>query len=329
MRITIVAPIGKVNTGNRMTARRWAKMLKSLGHRVQITPKLETADSGDQNVNDGNSNVHAPDILIALHARRSAKAIRDFRRQFPTRPIVLALTGTDLYNDIKSSKQAQHSLELADRMILLQPRGVNELPARLRKKCRVIFQSESPPTTIPKPIKRYFEVSVIGNLRPVKDPFRTAMAARKLPTDSRIRVVHIGAALTENMRKRAVNEMAINPRYQWIDSLPHAKTMQRLGRSRLMVLSSKLEGGAHVIGEAAVVKVPIVCSRISGSVGLLGEKHPGYFEVGDTQQLTHLLYRAETEACFLSALQRSSAAAARLFHPAMELNSLQRMIGEL
>lgn len=315
MHITIVAPVdSKLNTGNRMTARRWARMLKALGHQTEIAN--EFSDQTHQ----------TPDVLIALHARRSAKSIRDFRKRFPNRPIVLAMTGTDLYRDIKSNTHARESLEIADRLILLQRHGLNELPNRLHAKCRVIYQSAKPPTTIPKPISRYFEVCVVGNLRPVKDPFRAAVASRKLPETSKIRIVHLGAALTPKMQKQAEAEMSVNPRYKWLGSIPHWQAMQRLARSRCMVLSSKLEGGAHVVTEAVVAGVPVISSRISGSIGLLGKNHPGYFEVGNTTELTELLIRVETDSMFYAALKKKSRAAKKLFLPATEQNSLYDLL---
>ena len=317
MHITIVAPVDeKLNTGNRMTARRWAKMLKTLGHKAKIANRFSAETQP------------IPEVLIALHARRSAASIREFRQQFPDRPIVLAMTGTDLYRDIKTSAAARESLEIADRLVLLQRHGQNELPKRLHAKCRVIFQSATP-TTIPKPIRRYFEVCVVGNLRPVKDPFRAAIASRKLPETSKIRIIHLGAALKPKRQQQAKAEMSKNPRYKWLGSLPHGKAMQRLARSRCMVLSSKLEGGAHVVTEAAVAGVPVLASRISGSIGLLGENHPGYFEVGNTAELTELLMRVETDAKFYAALKKSSNTAKKLFLPAREQKSLDELLGGL
>jgi len=56
-----------------------------------------------------------------------------------------------------------------------------------------------------------------------------------------------------------------------------------------------MEGGANVISEAVVAGVPILASNISGSVGLLGRDYPGYFSVGNTDQLRELLLRAESQ----------------------------------
>jgi glycosyltransferase involved in cell wall biosynthesis len=98
-----------------------------------------------------------------------------------------------------------------------------------------------------------------------------------------------------------------------------------------MVLSSIMEGGANVVSEALVAGVPVLASRIDGSVGLLGGDYPGYFPVGDTEVLAALLHRAETDAAFLTQLRRHCAARAPLFEPARELQSwhdaLQQLTG--
>lgn len=284
MRILIVTPAKRRSrTGNRVTAERWAKLLRELGHRVTIDDAYRR---------------QACDLMIALHARRSAGSIARFHERHPDKPLILALTGTDLYKDIHSNGQAQRSLELADRLVVLQPEGKKELSPRLRGKVRTIVQSVEAPSRKPEPLKRAFEVCVVGHLRPVKDPFRAALAAKRLPADSRIRIVHLGAALSDDMRRRAEAETEANPRYEWLGERSHAQTMQRLARARLLVLSSKMEGGANVVCEALAVGTPVVSSRIAGSIGLLGRDYPGYFPPGDTRALADLLHKAETDEAF-------------------------------
>ena len=50
---------------------------------------------------------------------------------------------------------------------------------------------------------------MIGHLRAVKDPFRTALAARSLPDSSKMRVLQVGGAMTAAMAKRARREMEL------------------------------------------------------------------------------------------------------------------------
>jgi dimethylhistidine N-methyltransferase len=307
------APAGS-RKGNRVTALRWAGILRELGHRVVIAQEY-----------DG----RRCDVMVGLHARRSFPSMERFRRQYPASPLILALTGTDLYEEIRTSDRARQSLELASRLIVLQPLGVAELPAHLRDKARVIHQSAKRSPGRVSRAKNLFEVCVLAHLRPVKDPLRAASAARLLPSSSRIRVTHLGAALGEQMGKRARAETASNPRYRWLGELPRWKALRILARCRLLVLSSELEGGANAISEAIAASVPVLSSRIPGSIGILGPEYPGYFPVGDTQALAALLTRAETDATFYRTLREWCERLIPLVDPARERQGWQSLLREL
>ena len=251
-----------------------------------------------------------------------------FRERHPNLPLILALVGTDLYGDIHTDASAQESLELADRFVVLQPMGIRELPKHLVNKARVIYQSVEPPPGKFTPKKNVFEVCVIGHLRPVKDPFRTAMAVRSLPSSSRIGVLHAGADLSGDMEETARRESSLNPRYRWLGNLPHWKSMRLLARSRLLSLTSESEGGANVVSEAIACSVPVISSRISGSIGLLGEDYPGYFTVGDTQELAVILQRAETDAGFYHRLKSRCEKLKPIFEPAGERRRWDELLRE-
>ena len=269
------------------------------------------------------------DLMVALHARRSFPAIDQFRRLHPMCPLIVALTGTDLYGDIKTSVEAQKSLELATRLIVLQPKGIEELPSHLHTKTWVIYQSVVGPKRPLEKSKTTFDVCVLGHLREVKDPFRTAFAARLLPETSRIRVLHVGKALSEDMMATAQAEANLNSRYHWLGELKRWRARGVLARSHISVLSSKMEGGANVISEALAVPVPVLASRISGSIGLLGEEYPGYFAVGDTQTLAQLLEQAECDAVFYQTLAERCQRLAPLVHPGREREAWRCLLQEL
>lgn len=273
------------------------------------------------------------DLLIALHARRSARAVRRFGRLYPTLPLAVALTGTDLYRDIRTSRQAQRSLDLATCLIVLQPKGVEELPRIQRAKARVVLQSAHPtsvpPARRPKKNKSKFRVCVLGHLRHEKDPLRTAMATRLLPAESRIHVAHLGAALNVAMGNWAAAESQSNPRYCWVGEVAPGRARRMLACCDLMVLSSRMEGGANVLSEAIVDAVPIVASDIPSTVGILGAGYPGLFPVGDTSRLANLLHRAETDSEFYARLKRWCVRLAPQFAPEEEREAWRRIIQEL
>jgi putative glycosyltransferase (TIGR04348 family) len=316
MKIVLITPArSSSRSGNGTTTARWTRILRQLGHKVFVADQYDDTPA---------------DLMIALHAWRSAGSIRRFRELYRDRPLIVALTGTDVYDYIDSDPAPTlHSLACADRLIALQDLVRRRVPAQFREKVRVVHQSAPRLSRVGRRSTRSFDVAVIGHLREVKDPFRAAEAARRLPAGSQIRIVHLGAAENGEWAARAMAEMADNPRYVWRGDRPRAQVRCLLGRARAMVLSSVSEGGANVISEAVAAGVPVLASRIDGSVGLLGRDYPGYFPVGDTRALTRLLQRIETDAEFLRRLQRAIARRAPLFRPGREKAAWQKLIGEM
>jgi putative glycosyltransferase (TIGR04348 family) len=314
MKIGIVTPApARSLKGNRITAARWARLFRQLGHEVAIAQEFQG---------------QAWDLLVALHAHRSAPSVERFHQAFPERRLIVALTGTDLYHDLATSRRAQRSLDLAWRLVVLQALAIDELPPETRSKARVIVQSAEPPPSAIARSPRWFEVCVLAHLRAVKDPFRTALAARLLPEQSRIRVLHLGAALSPAMAARARALEAVNSRYRWLGEQPRGKALRILARSRLLVLTSRLEGGANVLSEALGASVPVISSRIPGSLGILGADYPGYFPVGDTGALAALLDRAEGDRAFYRALRSHCARLKWLVSPARELHAWRYLLRE-
>ena len=302
------------NSGNKITTVRWARILRKLGHNVTIEQKYGGKPS---------------DLLVALHARRSHASIQKFHRLYPHSPLIVALTGTDLYRDIHTDRDAQRSLEVADRLVVLQELALAELPKPFHSKTRVIYQSAEPYKTSAPPTAGAFKVCVIGHLREEKDPLRTALAVRQLPQTSKIEVLHVGRSLDNALGKQAQAEAAGNPRYRWVGELPYWMTRRVLARSHLLVITSRMEGSSNVLCEAIASNVPVVASKISGLMGTLGKSYPGYFPVGDTAELTRLLLKAESDGAFYRSLKRCCARVSVLIRPRREIASWKMLLREL
>ncbi len=315
MNIQLVTPAPlKISNGNKITAVRWAAILKKLGHRVRVA---QTYDG------------KYCDALIALHARRSYDSIRRFHQRYPDLPLVVVLTGTDVYRDIHYDAEAQQSLELATQLVALQKMAVRELPKRFRGKTRVIYQSAEAVRSKARRQKAVFQVCVVSHLRPEKDPLRAAYAVRKLPPDSRIKVTQIGQALSKSLGQTATAEAARNSRYDWIGPLSHRKTRERLGQADLVCITSKMEGSSNVLSEALASGMPVVASRISGLMGTLGSRFKGYYPVGNTEKLRQLLLRAERDPGFYRSLKRHCQSLAHLVKPQREQAAWQRLLKEM
>jgi putative glycosyltransferase (TIGR04348 family) len=313
VKITLVTPAPPRSLyGNRATATRYARFLKHAGHDVS----LEETWNGE-----------ATKAMISLHARRSHPSIARFAATYPERTLILVLTGTDLYRDIRADEVAKESLELATAIIVLQEKGLQELEPDHRAKAHVIYQSAEPVRR--RPTKRSFDVCVIGHLRSEKDPFRASLAAKLLPAASRIRVIQAGVARDEAFEKEARALVASNPRYRWLGEVPRWRARRLLSQSRLLLQSSFIEGGANTVSEALAAHVPVIASDIPGNVGMLGEDYPGYYPVANEDALARLLYRAETDAGFYGELQKRCAARAYLARPERERDALVELVKEL
>lgn len=313
MRIALITPYGREHrNGNWHTAARWARFLRDAGHTVRVQVEWDGRDA---------------DLMLALHARRSFAAIRAFADRHPARPLLLALTGTDLYRDIHEDANAQQALTLAHRLIVLQERGIDELPSGLAARTRVIYQSAPDIARLPAP-GAHFDVLAVGHLREEKDPFRPALATRHLPEHSRIRVTHLGEALSEAMAETAELAERKLPRWHWAGGVSHAAVLKRLARAQLMVISSVMEGGANVICEALAADVPVLASFMPGNVGMLGSDHPGYFPVGDERRLASLLARAEDDPDFYARLRAHGRTRRALMRPELEASRLRQVVAE-
>ena len=309
----IVTPaLASANNGNWQTAQRWAGLLAP-AYRVRVATAW---DSGDEA------------LMIALHARRSAASIERWRALRPSAPLLVVLTGTDLYRDIAHDAQAQASLQAADRLVVLNELGAAALPAALRPKASVVLQSCAARQPASK-TTRYLRALMVGHLREEKSPRTYFEAARRLADRHDILLDHVGAALDPSLGLEATRLMQEAPHYRWLDALPHGATRRRIQAAHVLVHASRMEGGAHVVIEAVRSGTPVLASRIDGNVGLLGADYGGYFAPGDSAALATLLQQLRDTPAMLDRLQRQCAARAALFEPARESAAQHGLVAEL
>lgn len=342
MRVVLVTPSADAETpGNRVTAERWATMLRGLGHVVAVDAAYPAAEG------DGPPDA-LPDLLVALHARKSLESVRRFheRRAASGRGsasrIVLALTGTDLYRDLaEPGADSWEAVERADRLVVLQERAPEALPASERARTRVIYQSvpelwdaDDPPGSVPSVAAdrsdgSSLRVCMLAHLRPVKDPLLAAEAAELLPPDVGVGIDHYGSAYDDALASRARAATEGGSGYRWHGELPRAEALRRLAASDLLLLTSRLEGAGNAASEAITARVPILCTRVAGLVGMVGEDYPGLFTPGDAGELAGLLERAAEEPAFLGRLRDGVEARRPLLDPACERAAWRELLGEL
>jgi putative glycosyltransferase (TIGR04348 family) len=310
-RITIVTPYAAAaNNGNWHTAARWARLLRP-DYRVRVATAWQSGDP-------------APDLLIALHARRSAESIAAFAAAYPARPLIVALTGTDLYRDLAHDAQARRSLRLGTRLIVLNELGARSVPARWRAKVEVLLQSAPPRAPLAKP--RRFTVAVVGHLRDEKNPQLVWRLLDAWPPQVPLRVVHFGAALDAALGRQAARRARDDRRYLWLGNRPRAAVRRRVARAHLLLHPSAIEGGAQAVIEAVTAGTPVAGSRIDGNLGLLGSDYPGWFAPDDAAAARDLVLRAALEPAFLARLARHCARRAGAFAPERERRRLSRIV---
>lgn len=322
MRILIVYPaVSGLRNGNLVTAERWEKRFSELGHTVEVVASFEDAShEADQKI----------DLMIALHAVKSSASINACSDSSPHCPIVVVLTGTDLY-DARLRQTVLRSLKIADQIVVLQTVTAEDVPDEYREKVNVIYQSIDIDVVswASEKTDEFFDICVVGHLRPVKVPFQASWAARKLPPESKIRVTQIGEAMFDSIRTVAEKEEKENPRYRWVGAVSRDEAMQRIAASDLLVNSSMVEGGAAVICEAVVVGTPILASRVAGNIGFLGEDYVGLFDVLDTDCLREMMLSAEKDRGFYQRLKDQCESRKHLFEPDLERRRWAELIERL
>jgi len=321
-KILLITPIPPSrHSGNQATANRWESILQEIGHEVEIANSFEE---------------QSPDLVIAIHLRKSSKSITAFKNKYPNRPLITLAAGTDLYKDLKQPEFTEIikvSIRESDKILVLQPLAKKLIENDQQNKVSVIYQSTdinkfraSVHEGVSQRQFEEFQIVVIGHPRKIKDSLRAALAAKLLPKDSNIKVKLIGKTIEPEMRSTIEKEMNENLRFSWLGELDRAGTWREMGRSNLMVLSSLEEGGANVISEAVSIGLPILATKIDGNAGLLRENYSGFFEAKNTEELSALMLKCEKEPQFLKLLTEQVRTKASLFTKEQEKETLKKII---
>lgn len=301
--------------GNVVTANRLSGILKEIGYE----PRLCHGWNGETS-----------DALLVLNAVKGAKAARDYHEAYPERPIIVLLTGTDLYRDLHDeSNGGTSTLIKASRIVVMTDRARSSLSQDFEGKTVVIPQSLEVPRIEDERVGEVFGMIVLGHLRPVKNPFHLVGIVARHPEWTDVRVWQVGAALSREMTAQALEWEAKDDRYDWCAELPREEGLRLLKRSRLLVNSSRLEGAPSAILEAMHFGVPVLASRVEGNIGLLGEDYEGYFDPENEAELEELLGRAREQPGFLDQLQSRGRERCVLFSREREIKGWKALLAGL
>ena len=268
------------------------------------------------------------DAMIALHARRSAASIAAYREGEARHPLAVILTGTDLYKDLPASQEASASLDAADCIVVLQEAAPHLLAPRWRAKSEVIFQSARMLAPQRKARGR-LDCVVVGHLREEKDPRTLFRALAQVPAELPVTVRHIGAPLDHALGESAFALQARDSRYRYSGGLPRGLVRAALKSAHVLIHPSVMEGGANVVVEAVTSGTPVLASRVSGNVGMLGRDYGGYFEVGDASGLAARIVQALEEPGYLGRLDAECARRRPLFSPEAEARAIRGLVARL
>jgi putative glycosyltransferase (TIGR04348 family) len=318
-RVVIVTPyLADANNGNWRTAERW---------RAMLAPSFEAIVQNDWH----DSQDDACDLLIALHARRTHATVARYREAHPHAPLIVTLTGTDLYKDLAAKPpdaDALDSIHLANALIVLQEDAIRHVPKTARNNAHVIYQS-CPPLPAATRARGRLQCVVVGHLRDEKSPQTIFAAVRLLAHERSIFIDHIGAGLDPALEREAHALAATHPNYRYLGALPHESTRAAIASAHVLIHPSIMEGGANVVVEAVVSGTPVVASRMSGNVGMLGADYPGYFPVGHSRRLASMLRTLAKNPATLATLRQFARQRKPLFAPALESAKLHALVGSL
>ena len=319
MRILVTTPYERDSLqGNTVTAKRLVSIFSEAGLSAEIVAKGEKVS-------------HA-DVLIALHARKSAHYIEDFVSLNPDGRVIVYLTGTDLYYDIPAGCElCERSMKEADTLVVSQESSLASVPEIYKHKAVVAQKSIQLPEGFGEncSIQDLQDSDIflcVGHLRSVKQPFMSVEALQLIDAPISLRL--LGGEVSPGLGDVAREWQDAEDRFQWLGRVSYEKTLQWIQKSKVTINTSLIEGGANSVGESIVLGVPVLASKIEGNVGMLGEEYAGYFSVEDKQRLADLMQRVRTDESFLQTLRDQVSARSKKFSRDNEMKDWMSILGK-
>ena len=317
MNLLLILPPSSANSsGNLVTAKRWAEIITSFGHSVEISSNSSLSNS-------------SCDIAIFLNAYKSKNLVQRLSADSKKPVIVIAITGTDLHSTDEKLGESLENLQKADFIVAINPHSLTLLPNSLQNKSVLIYQSANVSNKHRdiRPIVR--KAVILSHIRREKNPLLVDEALDLLDESLPIEVNHFGAALDTQLSTLVGRASETNPRYKWHGEIDHHKALDELVESDLLIITSRVEGAPAVVSESVAAGIPILASNISTLVGLLGDEYPGYFEVDSASSLASQINRCVTDENFYRSLKASTAELKEKFAPSTERKSWARFLSDL
>ena len=289
-----------------------------------------------------------PKVAIVLNAFRCAQQVQEFVKA--KIPVLLVMTGTDLYGALSPKKKNGHAYQQAEQAMLnatlimtLQSQAQQEIAQRwpqLAKRLHCVVQTSpvrkpfAPPLTSRSKTVRFL---IAGHIREEKDP-RTAFLAfhKAFPegwaqqADGRrtpVRLIQVGGEQEKSLATEMKKLASRFPGIRMEGTLSHAQTMRQMTQVHALLQPSVSEGGALVVAEAVACRLPIIASNIAAHLGQLGATYPGLFPVGDVDALAQTLVKFIADEAYRGSLLTAvNALMPRLADPVHERDELVRLV---
>ena len=281
----------KVVTGNYVTAKRYAYHLQNLGHKVFTCNGFEEKVNGE-----------GVRCAFVLHAEKGFPVVKELAAK--NIPVVLVLTGTDLYKDVISTKKSKRdnclrSIQIASAIVVLHENAASDLLKVVsipRDRIFVVLQSvvDFKKRTFFFKKKNYYKILMLSNIREEKGIIVAISGflefLKNIDARTKFTLDHIGGVLDQDYFKKITNLLEGVKSVSFLGSIEKGKLQTMLASYDLLLHSSFIEGGSLVIQEAQNAGLPIIASDISCHTALLGSTYVGLHSVGAAKDVSEKLH---------------------------------------